>query len=55
MGGMAPSISGFIADKTGFQYTPALLLCLIAFTASLLFLQLQRRLQPDLQPTFNLQ
>lgn len=45
IGGIAPSLSSYIVDKTGFQYTPALLVSLISSTCALLFFKLQQHLK----------
>ena len=40
LGGIAPSISGYIVDRTGYQFTPAILICLVAMTTAILFYRL---------------
>lgn len=37
LGGLAPSLSGYVVEKTGFHYAPALLLSVVALITGLIF------------------
>jgi MFS transporter, MHS family, proline/betaine transporter len=43
LGGIAPSIAGYIVDKTGFQYAPAILISMIALATAFLFHRMRQK------------
>jgi len=44
LGGIAPSVAGYVVDKTGFQFTPAIIVSLIASITAYLFYKLRENL-----------